>query len=98
MYDSPIKMFEIAEPIMSTIIEHRENAVVAKVKECIGFDIDKDELLRALNYDRDQYDKGYRDGHRNGVAVGRQQILDELYTFLKKQGYEFESDSEGCEE
>lgn len=30
-----------------------------------GFDVDKDELVKALQYDRDQYNKGYQDGVRN---------------------------------
>ena len=30
--------------------------------------IDKDELIRALNYDRGQYEKGYADGKRDAMA------------------------------
>jgi hypothetical protein len=32
--------------------------------------IDKGELIRALQYDRDQYNKGYADGRANAVAHG----------------------------
>lgn len=90
MYNSPITIFEKIDNIINSIEEQRENAIVAKIQETLAIDVDKDELVRALNYDRGQYDRGYQDGHRNGVAVGRQQILDELYTFMQKQGYEFE--------
>jgi len=30
--------------------------------ERVGITVDKDELIKALQYDRDQYDKGFRDG------------------------------------
>ena len=28
----------------------------------VGVDVDRNELIRALRYDREQYEKGYRDG------------------------------------
>ena len=59
MYNSPIKIYETA---MQTIMEERENAIFAKVQSAFGVDVDKDELLRALQYDRGQYAKGYADG------------------------------------
>ncbi len=34
----------------------------------IGVDIDKDELIRALAYDRNQYLKGFNDGYEAGRA------------------------------
>lgn len=56
MYEPPIKTF-------CTNVELRsleEEAVLRAVRN-IGFLVDKDELIRALQYDRDQYDKGYQD-------------------------------------
>ena len=32
-----------------------------------GFDIDKEELAKALNYDRKQYEKGHTDGYNEGI-------------------------------
>ena len=42
-----------------------------EVRQNIGYDIDKDELIKALNYDRDQYNKGYVDGIK-----AKQELLD----------------------
>ena len=33
--------------------------------------VERDELLRALRYDRDQYEKGYADGKRDAERHGR---------------------------
>lgn len=58
MYQSPINLYETA---MQTIVEQRENAIFAKVQDAFDVQVDKEELIRALQYDRDQYEKGYRD-------------------------------------
>lgn len=55
MYKSPIEIFQ-------TSIEYQlENDIMNMIQK-YGITVDKDELLRALRYDRDQYDKGYSDG------------------------------------
>lgn len=41
-------------------------------------DIDKDELLKALKYDRDQYNQGYSDGKAVGYELGYQKALEEM--------------------
>lgn len=57
MYKSPIEVFR-------TGIEYQlENEIMSMVQK-YGITVDRDELLRALSYDRDQYDKGYADGKR----------------------------------
>ena len=35
---------------------------VMKAVQKVGVTVDKEELLKALKYDREQYEKGYRDG------------------------------------
>ena len=57
MYESVI---EIAEKISTEMSEQLENHVV-EVVHSYGVNVDKDALVRALQYDRDQYNKGYRD-------------------------------------
>lgn len=59
MYESPITRF--AEDIMTDIVEREEGYLVESVHR-VGFDIDKEELEKALRYDRDQYEKGFHDG------------------------------------
>lgn len=59
MYESPIGLFyqetapKISEGIDSLICEAVLN---------VGVNVDKEELLKALRYDRGQYEKGYADG------------------------------------
>ena len=38
----------------------------------------KDELIEALRYDRDQYQKGYDDGYNAGVREGVKQLKEEI--------------------
>ena len=54
MYKSPI---EIAYGQLQTQID----GDVFRAVQSYNINVDKDELLKALAYDRDQYDKGYRD-------------------------------------
>ncbi|MBO5811388.1 MAG: hypothetical protein J6R32_11260 [Bacteroidales bacterium] len=62
MYNSPIKIFENA---MQEQIQEKENQIFTTIKSQIAVDVDKDELLKALRYDRHQYEQGYEDGVMN---------------------------------
>lgn len=59
-YTSPI------ETIMSNIIktneEQLEDSMLLSIEREIGFKVDKEELIKALKYDRKQYEKGFEDG------------------------------------
>jgi len=57
-YESPIRMI-VGE--METKMETDTMSVIQRY----GIDVDKEELIKALNYDREQYDKGYRDACNN---------------------------------
>ena len=75
MYESPISI--ISQMVNEQIKEQQaqeETAIVAEITKKIGVDVDKDELIRALNYDRHQYDKGFADGR----AFGRHEIESKL--------------------
>lgn len=54
MYESPIDV--IFEDV-KTMLEDG----VMKVTQGMGIRVDKEELIKALNYDRDQYEKGRND-------------------------------------
>ena len=58
MYKSPIEI--IMKEVRQKMDEDFENAVFKAVRK-IGINVDKEELLKALIYDRGQYDKGYED-------------------------------------
>ena len=43
------------------VVYEMEGEILRAVQRC-GIDVNKDELVKALQYDREQYDKGYQDG------------------------------------
>lgn len=53
-YQSPIEVFQ-------TQIQSQIEGEIYKAVMKVGVNVDKDELLKALRYDRDQYQKGYAD-------------------------------------
>lgn len=55
MYESPIK-------IIQAEIDMQMEGEILKAVQRFGVDVDKKELLKALEYDRDSYKKGYEDG------------------------------------
>ena len=63
MYESPITQ-NIAD-ISSQIVQAQDEHLIYEVRQAIGYDIDKEELIKALKYDRDQYQKGYEDGRND---------------------------------
>ncbi|MBR3445597.1 MAG: hypothetical protein IKH14_07030 [Prevotella sp.] len=63
MYESPIS---IAERITHEIASEKDNQIYKAIAQ-IGVDVNKEELILALNYDRGQYEKGYHDGLKAAV-------------------------------
>lgn len=55
MYKSPIEI------VHTEMRVQMENGIMKAVQD-VGINVDKDELLKALAYDREQYQKGYADG------------------------------------
>lgn len=60
MYESPIEV--IYGQIQTQIAEDLDNHIYKAVRE-VGVNVDKEELIKALQYDRDQYKKGFLDGY-----------------------------------
>jgi hypothetical protein len=58
MYKSPIE-------VLSQGLKLEIEKGVYKAVENYGINVDKDELIKALQYDRNQYTKGYADGYSN---------------------------------
>ena len=60
-YESPIKLIQrqldtqITEDVLKAVYE-------------VGISVDKEELIKALKYDRDSYAKGYHAGYVNGIT------------------------------
>ena len=60
MWESPINISTITEEIERKVTEAQEEYIYGQVRMVV--DVDKDELMKALRYDRGQYEKGYSDG------------------------------------
>lgn len=65
MYKSPIELLvtNIYDQIQKDQDEHIYQAVLQYVPN-----VDREELIRALQYDRNQYEKGYMDGKADAMA------------------------------
>lgn len=69
-YEPPIKLHRIVNDIIKDYNDKLEDKVVMSIQQQIGVDVNKEELMHALRYDRDQYKKGYDDGLADGYAKG----------------------------
>ena len=72
MYDPPIQIMESLNTAVCDAIrkiQAEREAYVFQVIENIGVIVDKEELIKALQYDRGQYDKGYKDGYLAGIEA-----------------------------
>ncbi len=76
-YESPIRMI-VGE--METKMENDTMSVIQRY----GIDVDKEELIKALAYDRGQYDKGYQDGYGKGYQKAKEDLIEKI-RFLIQQ-------------
>lgn len=67
MYKSPIEL--IVSKIEYQVKEEMEEAAYTAVLHYIP-NIDREELFRALRYDREQYEKGWDDGYKSAKKHG----------------------------
>ena len=73
MYINPIN--EIYKDMEVRINQQLEEMIVKAVREC-DIEVDKDELIKALQYDRNQYEKGFADA-LNKIRAEIEQIIGE---------------------
>ena len=86
MYESPINM------IISEFCTNLENDCLKSVQR-FGFDVDKEELAKALKYDREQYEKGYADGYKKALDdfADKAQKECDIQNWSKNYGISFEN-------
>ena len=60
MYESPIMLLK-TDPLIQRIKDETDAMIIQGVAR-VGVHVDKDELIKALEYDRGQYEKGFHDG------------------------------------
>ena len=82
-YKSPIDMIteDFTTKIAREVGEDFDNKLYLAIKHVVN--VDKDELIKALAYDRDQYNKGYLDGYNVGYDKGVHDERDSMLHSLK---------------
>ena len=90
MYESPIKVFMLSNMSIQEDMEKQkkefENKVFMEInKILINYKIfvEKEELIKALEYDRDQYNKGLKDGYDNGFLQGKRYMREHMEAWLQ---------------
>lgn len=78
MYNSPIEM---TYGELQTQMMQEEEELIMKAVRNVGVNVDKGELIKALQYDRDQYTKGYKDG--------KNEVLDKIRAKIKYMDFDF---------
>lgn len=87
MYESPIAIIE--QKILNKQKKQLQNALMYEIRMNYQIDVDKDELIRALQYDREQYEKGYQDGKTAMKKTGKWLInSDGYYPYCSQCKYE----------
>lgn len=72
VYNSPISIYQETQgEMLNEIRENFESEIMATVQTKCAININKEELLKALQYDRGQYEKGYQDGKMDAHKTGR---------------------------
>lgn len=71
MYKSPIE--KIYGELQTQMVQEDENMVMKAIRK-VGINVDKEELIKALQYDRNQYTKGYEDCKKD--------VLDEIFNIV----------------
>ena len=62
MYESPVELFDVAD-YTKMVNDEIDNYIYEYIVK-LGINVNKEELIKALQYDRDQYYKGFKDGYR----------------------------------
>lgn len=73
LYKSPIEA--ICSEVTHEILKDEEDRAMLAIQQAVGYKVDKDELIKALRYDRNQYEKGYNDAVDNLQKTGKWTIV-----------------------
>ena len=82
MYKSPIEIVvaETTDSLAERAARNLDEQIYIAIQKC-GVAVNKEELVRALNYDREQYQQGYEDGVRD--------IVDDMQEFARDVAIQF---------
>ena len=90
-YESPIEV--MTRQLSEKIIEDRENRIMLQVNEQLGVNVDKEELIKALKYDRRQFDAGYMTGYKAGCREYKRSFGDWIPVTMRPMTKEEEEEA-----
>lgn len=79
-YESPI------EVVMGQMRIEQENNIYKAIQD-YGVSVDKDELIKALKYDRYQYERGYINGYNRKASEVAREIIADIEKILEVDKY-----------
>lgn len=93
MYESPITILQRARSMgFADRLANAVDGAIYKAVLDVGVQVDKEELLKALQYDRNQYEKGYWDA-KSEVIRCRDCVHDNMMTcpmcYIEQQTLQF---------
>lgn len=91
MYENPIII--ICQGIQTQMVQRDEQMIFEAIQKQNVF-IDKEELIKAMNYDRNQYSKGYKDGVSDVLSKIKAEFI---ARYPKNYAGELELDGASCE-
>lgn len=77
-YQSPIQQ------IVSDMSLKMENDIYTAAQKVCTY-VDKEELIKALSYDRGQWEQGYANGYSEGYEQGRKEALESIKEYVNKE-------------
>lgn len=80
-YNDPISV--TMEDIKHELENNLEVQIYTAVTN-VGINVDKEQLIKALAYDRQQYEQGYHDGYKKAITELRQIMYDSLGKLMDK--------------
>lgn len=66
MYEPPVNFFTTGMKLVEDINKSKEAHILSAI-ESVGIHVDREELIKAMEYDRGQYEKGYTDGRTDAI-------------------------------
>lgn len=83
-WESPVNLIsQYVDEQIKEMHKQEEKTIMAEITHKLGVDIDKQELINALNYDRGQYEKGYADG-RASLIEENDKLKEQVKKYRKK--------------
>lgn len=68
----------IYEDIRNEMVRQEEENCMYAIEQSIGYKVDKEALIKALQYDKGQYDRGYMDGAKETFVGELNKLKEEI--------------------